>query len=204
MFGVDKREKLIIPHARPGDAVIVSKGPAIETTGLMAAYFPRFLEKKYGKKFVRCAQDVYYQMSTVKDALVAAGAGGVTAMHDATECGVLGGLCEIAAHSNVGMHIDLDEMILHDEVRFTCECFELDPYISISEGTLLATASKARAPGVVNALQKAGIPASIIGKVVKRNEGMYYSQRGRRYPLHHPGTDPFWIRFEEYFKKNAG
>jgi hydrogenase maturation factor len=127
IFGIDKKEKLISPKINIGDLMIVSKGPAIETTGLMAAYFPQFLEKRYGKAFVKRAQGVYYQMSTVKDALAAASAGGVTAMHDATECGVFGGLCEMADHSDVGMHINKGEMIIQDEVKMTCECFGIDP-----------------------------------------------------------------------------
>ncbi|MBU1125892.1 MAG: AIR synthase, partial [Candidatus Omnitrophica bacterium] len=77
MFGVDSKKKLIIPQIKKGDMIIVTKGPAIETTGLMSVYFPQFLEARYGKEFVAKAQEVYYQMSTVEDACVAASAGGV-------------------------------------------------------------------------------------------------------------------------------
>jgi len=201
MFGIDKKENLIIPNVNEGDAIIVSKGPAIETTGLMSAYFPKFLEKKYDKGFVKKAQDVYYQMSTVKDASVAASAGGVTAMHDATECGVLGGLYEMAAHSKVGMNIYIDQIILQDEVKKTCECFDIDPYISISEGTLLATAKKDRAKSVVKALKDEGIPASIVGEATGRENGIYVFEKSRKYKLDHPKIDPFWGKFEEYLKR---
>ncbi|MGE5197836.1 MAG: AIR synthase family protein [Deltaproteobacteria bacterium] len=201
MFGVDKKEKLIIPRAKVGDEVVISKGPAIEATGLMAAYFPRYLERKYGQAFVKKAQNIYYQMSTVQDALIAASVGGVTAMHDATEFGVFGGLCEIAAHSEVGMNIYLDKIILQEEVQKTCECFDLDPYKSISEGTLLATVKKNKAAQVVSALNKAGILASVAGEVVEKEKGMRVFDKGREYELKHPGIDPFWMRFEEYLKK---
>jgi len=197
MLGIGRREKLIAPRARIGDAVIVTKGPAIETTGLFAAYFPRRLEARYGRSFVRRAQDVYYQMSTVKDALTAARAGGVTALHDATEGGVLGGLWEIAAHSRVGMRIELERIILPEEVQKTCACFGIDPFISISEGTLLATARPERAGGVIRALTKAGIPASVVGEVRPRKEGIrvYDGRKSRR--LLHPLADPFWSAFEQ-------
>ena len=76
MIGFGRKEQLIAPKARPGDKIVVSKGPAIETTGLMSAYFPKYLADMYGKDFVKKAQDVYYQMSTVKDAQVAASVGG--------------------------------------------------------------------------------------------------------------------------------
>ncbi|MFA4991726.1 MAG: AIR synthase-related protein, partial [Candidatus Omnitrophota bacterium] len=198
VFGIDKKEKLIAPKCRIGDAIVISKGPAIETTGLMAAYFPKFLEEKYGKGFVKRAQDVYYQMSTVKDALVTAEVGGVTAMHDATECGIFGGLYEMAAHSRVGMRIDIDDIVMQDEVKKTCECFRIDPYRAISEGTLLATVNKKKAGAVVNALKAEGIPASVAGEVVDEKEGICTVENGRKQNLEHPKVDPFWVRFEEY------
>ncbi len=201
MFGLGRRRDLIDPLARPGDQVIISKGPAIETTGLMSAYFPEILEAKYGKPFVKRAQKVFYQMSTVKDAIIAASVGGVTAMHDATECGVWGGLFEIAQHSRVGMQIDLRKIILQEEVRLTCACFDIDPYKAISEGTLLATAKKQKAKFIVKALKKAGIPSSIVGEVTPQSGGMRVLDGARSYGLEHPKVDPFWGKFEEYYKK---
>lgn len=201
IIGIDEKRKLIRPKVNVGDAIIVTKGPAIETTGLMSAYFPKYLKARFGAAFVKKAQDVYYQMSTVKDALIAASVGGVTAMHDATECGVFGGLFEMAGYSDVGMVIDKDRMIMQEEVRKTCSCFNIDPYIAISEGTLLATAKKSKAKAIVNALEDEGIPASIVGEAVPKKEGTHVFEFGRKYALKHPKTDPFWIRFEEYLKK---
>ncbi|MDD5432591.1 MAG: AIR synthase family protein [Candidatus Omnitrophica bacterium] len=203
MIGIDSKKKLIKPKAKVGDAVIVTKGPAIETTGLMAAYFPKFIERKFGKVFLKRAQDVYYKMSVVKDALTAAKVGGVSAMHDATECGVFGGLYEIAVSSKVGMHIYLDKMVILEEVEKTCQCFGIDPYKSISEGTLLATVRKDKAAQVVDALEDEGIAASIAGEVVSQKEGLWVFDKNRKSKLEHPKIDPFWAKFEEYLKKNA-
>ncbi len=122
-------------------------------------------------------------------------------MHDATECGVFGGLFEMASHSNVGLDIYKEDIILPDEVRKTCECFGIDPYVAISEGTLLATAKRARASDVVKALEDGGIPASIVGEAVPAKEGVHVYEAGKRRRLAHPKVDPFWIRFEEYLKK---
>lgn len=201
MIGIDKKEKLIIPKIGVGDLLIISKGPAIETTGLMSAYFPKYLEGSYGGDFLKRAQNVYYQMSTVKDALTAASVGGVTAMHDATECGVFGGLYEMAAHSNIGLNINVDDIILQDEVKKTCECFGIDPYVAISEGTLLASAKKKRAKAVVKALEGEGIPASIVGEAVPKRQGIHITKDGKKKKLTHPKIDPFWAKFEEYLKK---
>ncbi|MBP7835856.1 MAG: AIR synthase family protein [Candidatus Omnitrophica bacterium] len=203
VFGIGEKERLIKPQAKIGDAVIISKGAAIETTGLMAAYFPKYLEERFGAGFVQSAQDVYYQMSTVKDALIVAKTGKVTAMHDATECGVFGGLYEIASHSQVGMNIWLDKIIIQDVVQKTCACFDIDPYRAISEGTLLATIDRSNAQQTVAALNKEGIPAGIAGEVVERENGITVFEGKKESKLVHPGTDPFWGKFEEYLKKNA-
>lgn len=201
VFGIDKKEKLIAPAVRPGDAIIISKGPAIETTGLMAVYFPKILEARYDKAFVRKAQKVYYQMSTVNDALIVASVGGVSAMHDATECGVFGGLHEMAAHSRVGMRIYKEEIIIQDAVKKTCDCFGIDPYSAISEGTLLATMAKEKAPKAIAALKKEGISASIVGEAVPQKEGIRLFEKGKGRILEHPRIDPFWAAFEKYLKK---
>ncbi|VVB67191.1 Bifunctional thiamine biosynthesis protein ThiDN [Candidatus Norongarragalina meridionalis] len=198
MFGVGSRKKLVDRSAmRPGDEVIVTKGPAIETTGLMSVQFPEFLEASCGKQLVKKAQSVFYQMSVVKDAAVVAKTGAATAMHDATECGVWGGLSELCL--KYGMDVEKEEVIVQDAVAKTCECFGIDPFIAISEGTLLATVRKGEGEATVKALKKADIPASVVGRVMKKR-GLFVD--GKR--TLHPGTDPFWIAFEEYLKKQAG
>lgn len=201
VFGIGSKKELIIPKVNVGDCLVVSKGPAIETTGLMSAYFPKYLEAMYGKEFVKKTQDVYYQMSTVKDAQIAASVGGVTAMHDATECGVFGGLHEMAAHSNIGMNIYMDKIIIQNAVKKTCKCFDIDPYRAISEGTLIASVKKSKANAVVAALKKEGIPASIAGEAVPARQGMNIINGKTKYRLEHPRIDPFWGKFEEYLKK---
>ncbi len=201
MLGLGKKRDLINPCAHPGDVIIISKGAAIETCGLMAAYFPEFLKAEYGAAFVKRAQNIFYQMSTVKDALIAASVGGLTCMHDATECGIWGGLFEIAQHSKVGMQIELNKIILQEEVGLTCAYFGIDPYKTISEGTLLATANSKKAKIIVAKLSAAGIPASIVGEVTPKEQGMQIFDGNKKYPLQHPRIDPFWGKFEEYLQK---
>ncbi|MDD5281267.1 MAG: AIR synthase family protein [Candidatus Omnitrophica bacterium] len=201
MFGLGKKKELINPAVKAGDVIIISKGPAIEATGLLSAYFPEFIQAKYGASFLKRAQNIFYQMSTVKDASIAASVGGLTAMHDATECGIWGGLFEIAQHSRVGMCIDLDKIILQEEVRLVCSCFDIDPYKSISEGTLLAMANKKKAKFIVSALEENGIPASIVGEVTEQRKGMRVFSGNKSHELKHPRVDPFWGKFEEYLKK---
>ena len=111
VIGIGPRDRYVTPDmAVPGDVVILTKGAAIEAAGLFAVTFPERVAQRYGEQAAREAEEIFWQMSVVEDALTAVEAGvredGVTAMHDATECGVLGGLFEVARASGVGMTID--------------------------------------------------------------------------------------------------
>lgn len=193
--------------ARVGDAVILTKGPAIEATGLFAAAFPQRLEQRYGVERARAAEAVFSQMSVVRDALTAVSVGvrddGVTAMHDATECGVWGGLVEVAQASRVGLRIDRDAITIPESVRLVCDEFAIDPFTSISEGTLIATVRPRQADAVVAALHREGIAANIIGEVVSAERGLRYSASGQEFPLIHPRIDPFWTAFARALEEVA-
>jgi len=185
--------------ARPGDRVVVTKGAAIEATALFAATFPDRLAQGVGHEITAAADRLFEQMTVVPEARVAARYGlrerGVTAMHDATEGGVLGALAELASASGVGLRIRLDAIPVRPEVRAVCGHVGIDPYSSISEGTLIATVRPDHADGFLTALADAGIPAAVVGEVTDPWSGAVLVDRGWERPLEHPGTDPFWAVF---------
>ncbi|MFB0562800.1 MAG: AIR synthase family protein [Candidatus Lokiarchaeia archaeon] len=207
VIGIGPKDGYVTPEmAKPGDKVIITKGPAIETTGIFATLFPEILEERFGKAFTDRAKDVFWMQSVVKDALISAGVGvrdkGVTAMHDATECGIWGGLYEISQASKVGMIIHQDDIILLEEVRLVCEYFseltgvDVDPFKAISEGTLLLTAKPEKAEEIVTVLKSEKIPASIVGDVVPEEEGIIvFKGDSEEMKLTHPREDPFWPAF---------
>ena len=116
-------------------------------------------------------------------------------MHDATEGGVLGGLLEVAVASDVGMRVDLDAIPVRPEVRAVCDHVGIDPYLSISEGTLIATVVPGRSEAFVRALADEGIEAAEVGAVTERSSGRTLVNEGEERTLTHPGLDPFWAAF---------
>lgn len=197
---VGSKDEYVTPTmARLGDKVLITKGAAIEASGLFAVTFPQKVAAKYGRSFATGAEQLFWQMSVVDDALTAVEAGvrddGVTAMHDATECGVWGGLAEIAQASNVGLVIEKGEILVDERVRKVCALFEIDPYTSISEGTLIITCRPHKADEVKRRLKDKGIPATIVGEIVEASKGVTYFENGRAHPLTHPKVDPFWVAF---------
>ena len=185
--------------ARPGDAVVVTKGAAIETTALFAATFPDRLAAGVGEETVRAADALFESMTVVPEAVLAREFGlrdeGVTSMHDATEGGVIGGLLEVATASNLGIRVDQDAIPVRPEVRAVCDHVGIDPYTAISEGTLIATVVPGRADAYVSALAGAGIDAAVVGEIRPLEAGRAIATDGREGSLTHPGLDPFWGAF---------
>ncbi len=200
LVGVGEKDEYVTPRlAKVGDRIIVTKGPAIEATGIFATMFPQLIEKEFGLAFSQKAQQIFYKMSVVDDAMTAISVGirenGVTAMHDATECGIWGGLYEIAQAAGLGVRIEKEKIVVEECVPEICRYFGIDPYASISEGTLIITCRERKAQEVVTALSRRGINSSIVGELTKIERGMVLVKSGKETRLEHPIVDPFWRAF---------
>lgn len=196
-LAVGEPDDLVRPDgARPGDRVVVTKGPAIEATGLLSIQFASLMREELPDDVVEDATDRFYDMSPVRDALTAAAAGPVTAMHDATECGVIGGLYEMARAGGVRFEVETDSIPVAPGVEAACDFFGIDPWISISEGTLLVTVAPEGVDDVLDALDAEGIPAAAVGEV---SEGSGLAIDGTE--RNHPERDPFWATFDEFMGK---
>jgi len=200
IIGVGDLDEYVTPKlCKAGDKIIITKGPAIEATGIFAAMLPKVIEKEYGKDIAQKAEQVFYKMSVVEDAMTAVKVGvrenGVTAMHDATECGVWGGLYEVAQASGLGVRIEKDKIIMEESVPEVCKLFGIDPYASISEGTLIIACKAHKAEAIVKALAAKSIKSSVVGELTKPEKGMVLVEKGRESKLVHPIVDPFWRAF---------
>jgi len=197
---VGSRNEYVTPGmASAGDKVIITKGPAIESTGVLATMFPRLIEREFGRRFASRASQIFYKMSVVDDALTAASVGvrqaGVTAMHDATECGILGALCELCRAAGLGIRVELPRIVMEDCVPEICRYFRIDPYASISEGTLIVACREHKAEEVVAALARKGIKSSVVGELTRPEFGLTLLDGSSQKDLVHPITDPFWRAF---------
>lgn len=180
MLGEVAPERLVRPDgARPGDALLVTKGIAVEGTAIIArekgsgpAGDSR-LARVDGPLLERCQRFLYDPgISVVRDAAVATAAGAVHAMHDPTEGGLATGLWELAEAAGVGLEVDEAALPILPETQVLCAQLGLDPLGLIASGALLLAVAPADATAILAALEGAGIAAARIGRVGERERGL--------------------------------
>jgi len=176
MLGEVAKDRVVLTSgARPGDAIIATKGIAIEGTAILAREAADQLASAgVSAEMIERARRLLYSpgISVVKDALTARRAVSVHCMHDPTEGGLAGGLLEIATVANVGIAIDRDRLPVLPECQAVCDALGLDPLGLIASGALLATVDRNEAAALVSALQDEGIAAFEIGVVTDANQGL--------------------------------
>jgi len=189
-LGVGDPDDLVRPDgANPGDAVVLATGPGAETAGLFATLFPESLDLP--AETVATAQERVADILGVADATTAAAAGELSAMHDATEGGVVGGLAEMATGASVRFVVERDQVPVQPGVEAVCEAITVDPWTVTSAGSLLVTAPPDSAESVVEALESRGTPAAIIGSVeASGDEPPGVVLDGER--VTPPKSDPAW------------
>ncbi len=159
--------------ARDGDAIILTKGIAVEGTALIAREKPASLEDLMTEaERSRCAGFLRDPgISVVRDAQLALAAGEVHAMHDPTEGGVATGLWELAEAAGLGLRVDRHKLPILPECALLCRHLGLDPLGLIASGSLLIAAPGDHAAPIVDRLQRENIPATVIGELVAADEG---------------------------------
>ena len=114
-----------------------------------------------GAEIVRRADALFERMTVVPEARVAARFGLRRARGDLDARRDRGRRPRRAARgrrwrANVGMRVDLEAIPVPPEVRAVCDHVGIDPYVAISEGTLIATVVAERADGFLAALRGCG------------------------------------------------
>ncbi|WP_435067566.1 AIR synthase family protein [Haloplanus sp. C73] len=176
--------------ARPGDDVVVTNGPAVETTGLLTTLFPEQID--LDAETLATAQARLDEASCVRDAMTAAAAGPVTAMHDATEGGLHGAFVEMATSAGVGFDIERDRIPMRPGVEATCDALGIDPWTATASGSLVLTVAPGGTEAVLSALEDRETPAARVGKVV---EGEGVSVDGAR--IEAPSVDAAWAAYSD-------
>jgi len=199
LIGIGDEGRYITPAmAAPGDRLIVTKGCALEATAIAAHLIPEVLATRLDEEQMARARALIDQVSVVRDCRAAVRVGvrdrGVSALHDATEGGVLGALIELAQACGHDLRVERARIPLSDEARAACEALGgIDPYWTLSEGTLIAAVRPAHAKAVLAAMAEENIVAAEVGEVMPGHGVLYLTESdGRVVQLTQPEADPWW------------
>lgn len=187
MMGEVAREKLVTTGgAQIGDALLLTKGIAIEGTALLAREKARLLaERGVSVEVIERAQKLLFEpgISVVRDALVANSAAILHAMHDPTEGGLATALAEMAEAAGVGIEVVQESIPILPESGIICAALGLDPLGTLASGALVVAVGQADAERVIEGLEKEGIACVQIGKVVPREQGLRHVSQGHSQDL---------------------
>jgi len=166
--------------ARPGDVLLLTKGIAVEGTAIIARERAAELAGEFDPAFIARCQNFLHSpgISVVRDARIVVEHAEVHSMHDPTEGGLATALQEVASAAGVGLVVDADQIPILPETAALCDRYGLDPLGLIASGALLAALPAEDAPGVVEALEDAGILGRVIGRVEPADGGVRIVRRG--------------------------
>jgi len=188
-LAVGNRDDVIRPDgARPGDDLLVTNGPAVETTGLLTTLFPDRID--LDADTLRTAQARLDEASCVRDAMTAAAAGPVTAMHDATEGGLHGAFVEMASGAGVRFEIERDRVPMRPGVEATCAALDVDPWTATASGSLVLTVDPEGTEAVLSALAERGATVARVGRVT---DGEGVAVDGEE--IEAPSVDSSWAAY---------
>ena len=112
VYGSVQLEKLITPgNAKRGDLIFCTKPLGLETITNFSLTQKLLAQKLFGIEQQEKFSKMVKMQSCVKEALQLAKAGGLHAMHDATEGGFVAALNELAEASNLGFRVDWEKSL---------------------------------------------------------------------------------------------
>lgn len=181
------RKMVCTGGAQEGQDVIMTKWAGLEGTAIIAQEQEEALLRRLPRETVEKAGGLRGFLSVGKESRIAMDHG-ATAMHDATEGGILGAVWEVAECSEKGVAVFADQIPILEETKAICREAGIDPLRLISSGTMIISAFDGEA--LVRKLEEAGIEAAVIGRITK--EGKTMVRNGQEEPLEQPQSDELY------------
>lgn len=150
--------------AASGDLIYLTKQAATEGTAIIAHEKAEELASFLTEDELASAQSLMDEISVVPEGAIGAKVG-VTAMHDATEGGVLGAIHELCEASGTGCVVEKDSIKVLETTKAICEHFGIDPYRLISSGSMVMTVGNDRSHELERQLEAANIVFSKVGVI---------------------------------------
>jgi len=196
-----KEKILVSKKAEAGNIILVTKQSAITSSSILAMSFPETVKNKLGKEIYERGCDLFFQSSSLKDALLAAESfSEVTAMHDVTEGGVLGAIYEMAVASGNGATIDNSLLPIGEAQKQICQLFGIDPRFCVGAGSMIVAVRKGFEKKVIDRLRKEKIECTAVGEFTPKEKGIKILEDGVLSDMPYFEKDPYWEAFFNAYK----
>lgn len=150
--------------ATSGDYIYLTKQAATEGTAIIAHEKADELAGVLTQDELASALSLMDEISVVPEGAIGAKVG-VSAMHDATEGGVLGAIHELCEASGTGCVVEKDSIKILKATQSICAHYGIDPYRLISSGTMVMTVGSDRSTELEEQLKAANIAFSKVGVI---------------------------------------
>ena len=152
--------------AKPGDLIYITKQAATEGTAIIAHDKESDLLGYLTKEEVAFAKSMIDAINVVPEGKIAACAG-ASAMHDATEGGILGAIHELCEASGTGCLIDYEKINIQAVTQRICDFYKINPLKLISSGSMVICISEKVALNMERDLKAANISFACIGTITE-------------------------------------
>lgn len=167
---------ILTRDAKPGDVLYVVGRVGGEGAGIIAWDFLEvLLERNVEAWIIEEARKYVYQISIVNTALGIRDY--VSAMHDATEGGILQALRELAVASGGRAVIDVDKLKIDEAVEAVTRAVNLDPLRILSSGCIVASVPPTSVGEFEKAVEELRVQYSRVG-YMERGSGEVVLKKG--------------------------
>jgi len=193
-YGTVEKEMLKTPgNAKPGDLIFCTKQLGLEIAVNLALMNRSLAEKLFGVKRTRELARLITVQSCVKEALALANVGGVHAMHDLTEGGLVASLNEMAEASKLGFEIYFEKIPISPEAKRLGDNFGLSDIqlLSMSStGTVLVAVDPKFKGEVEKVLKQHNLEGCCLGAFT-REQRRILVRKGREEQFPETAEDPY-------------
>lgn len=198
-----KSKILVSTRAQEGDRILLTKSAALTASAILALSFPDTVTQQLGRDVYSAGAEAFYQTSSLTEALKASKIeGGVSAMHDVTEGGLLGAIYELCVASNKGCQIYHEKLPVQPAQQAICQLFDIDPFYCVGAGSMVMTCRPEKVVEVIQAINEAGISCVEVGEIISQAGGKnLVDSNGELNPMSYYADDPYWAAFFTALKK---
>lgn len=197
-------EILTSNRAEAGDILIVTKETALVSTSILAMSFPETVKNKLGKEVWEKSCENFYRTSSLPDVLAAKEVLRsnleLKAMHDVTEGGVVGAICEMANAAGCGFRLYNDALPVGEAQEQIAGLFGIDHRFSVGAGSMIMAVKRGSEQKLINHLATKAIRATVVGELTTREAGFSVVENDEERPLSFDGKDPYWEAFFNAYK----